>query len=83
MAAIESAYFWAIGRRLSFIVGVSSSPPGSQSPSTSVNRLMPSGLESAALAVSIPCWTAAITRPSRASALRSPSIPWRVAHAGA
>jgi hypothetical protein len=30
-ASISDAYFSAIGLRLSFIVGVSSSPPGSQS----------------------------------------------------
>ena len=32
IASISSAYFAAIGLRFSFIVGVSSSPPGSQSP---------------------------------------------------
>ena len=47
------------GRRLSFIVGVSSSPPGSQSPSTSVKRLIASGRESVALAASTASWTAA------------------------
>jgi hypothetical protein len=36
MASIVAAYFSAIGRRLSFIVGVSSSPPGGQSPSITV-----------------------------------------------
>jgi hypothetical protein len=41
------------GRRLSFSVGVSSSPPGSQSPSTSVKRLIVSGRESVAFAPSI------------------------------
>ena len=34
IASISSAYFSAIGLRLSFIVGVSSSPPGAQSPGT-------------------------------------------------
>ncbi len=46
----RAAYLSAIGRRLSFIVGVSSSPPGSQSPSTSVKRLIVSGRESVAFA---------------------------------
>ena len=40
IASISSAYFSAIGLRLSFIVGVSSSPPGSQSPATIVNFLI-------------------------------------------
>ena len=35
----RSAYFSAIGLRLSFIVGVSSSPPGTQSPSSDVEAL--------------------------------------------
>jgi len=40
MASISAAYLAAIGLRLSFIVGVSSSPLGSQSSSSSVNFLI-------------------------------------------
>ena len=41
-----TSYFSAIGLRLSFIVGVSSSPPGTQSPSTMWNFLICSTRES-------------------------------------
>ena len=75
-ASISPAYFSAIGLRLSFIVGVSSSPPGSQSPSTSAKRLICSTRASFALAASTPSCTAARTRGSFASVARSrASIP--------
>ena len=50
---MSSAYFSAIGLRLSFIVGVSSSPPGSHSVSSSLWRRIFSTLERRPLAVSI------------------------------
>ena len=59
IASIASAYLASIGLRLSFIVGVSSSPPGSQSPSTMVKYLICSTRASLALAASTPSWTAA------------------------
>ena len=52
----------AIGLRLSFIVGVSSSPPGAQSPATIVNFLTCSTRASCALPASTPAWTAARIR---------------------
>src|ERR687889_248899 len=52
MASISAAYFSAIGLRLSFIVGVSSSPPGSQSPWTMKNVLTCSTRARRALAAS-------------------------------
>lgn len=63
-----------IGRRLSFIVGVSSSPPGSQSPGTRWKRLTCSARASRSLAASTPCWTAARTRFGERDALAVPSV---------
>ena len=54
-------YFSAIGLRLSFIVGVSSSPPGSHSVGRILNFLICSTRASCSLAASISSWTAAIT----------------------
>ena len=45
IASICEAYFSAIGLRFSFIVGVSSSPPGSQSSLRTVNFLIASTFE--------------------------------------
>src|ERR1700722_16019853 len=56
--SIASAYLAAIGLRWSLIVGVSSAPPGNQSPRTMVNRLICSTRARRALAASIPAWTA-------------------------
>ena len=68
IASIVSAYLASIGLRLSFIVGVSSSPPGSQSPSTIVNFLICSTRASLVLAASTPSCTAARISSLRASA---------------
>ena len=77
------AYFAAIGLRLSFIVGVSSSPPGTQSPAHEVNFLICSTRESFALAASTPSWTAARTRSSPASASSVGAVDARAAAAQA
>jgi hypothetical protein len=45
IASISEAYFCAIGLRLSFIVGVSSSPPGNQSSLSTMNFLIASTFE--------------------------------------
>ena len=55
IASIDSAYLDPIGLRLSFIVGVSSSPPGNQSPLTIVNFLICSTRARCELARSTPC----------------------------
>ena len=70
--------------RLSFIVGVSSSPPGSQSPRTSVNFLICSTRASSALPLSTASCTAATIRSSSASSVSDlPSIPMPRGQAGA
>ena len=85
IASIASAYFSAIGLRLSFIVGVSSSPPGSQSPATIVNFLICSTRASFSLAASTPSWTAArtalVVRERLERGVRR--CPAAAAHAGA
>src|SRR3984957_5818313 len=73
LPSISGAYFAAIGLRLSFIVGVNSSPPGSQSPLTIVNFLICSTFASFSLAPSSACWTASRTRSSSANAASEPS----------
>ena len=54
MRSISASYLAEIGRRLSFIVGVSSSPPGAQSPGTTVNFLICSTRARRWLAASMP-----------------------------
>src|SRR3954470_830173 len=51
-ASISLSYLRSIGRRFSFIVGVSSSPPGGHSPSSSLKRLICSTRERRSLAAS-------------------------------
>ena len=84
MLLMSPSYFSAIGLRLSFIVGVSSSPPGSQSPSTITNFLICSTRASLALASSTPAWIASRIAGSPASSSSYlPSSPFCAAHAGA
>ena len=81
MASISAAYFSAIGLRLSFMVGVSSSPPGGQSDGMSVNFLICSTRESRPFAASTPSWIAAISCSSPTSSERDrPSSPFCFAH---
>src|SRR5215218_5564626 len=84
IASISPAYFSAIGLRLSFIVGVSSSPPGAQSPRRIVNFFTCSTRASSALPLSTAAWTAARTASSSArSSSERPSSPCWAANAGA
>src|SRR5262249_30433697 len=84
IASIAAAYFSAIGRRLSFIVGVSSSPPGSQAAGPIVNFLICSTRASRSLAASIAACTASRARGSAANcSSATPSNPLRAAHSGA
>src|SRR5882757_5657471 len=53
-SSISAAYFWAMERRLSFIVGVSSSPPGSQNTGSTRRRLICSTRDNFALAAATP-----------------------------
>ena len=63
------AYFSWIGLRFSFIVGVSSSPPGCQSSSSSLNFLICSTRASCSLAASTPLPRDLRVRPPRGSVL--------------
>lgn len=63
----SAAYLTAIGLRLSFCLGVSSSPPGNHSADRIVQRLICSGCESLALAACMLMWIAAIYAGSRES----------------
>src|SRR5437588_189157 len=84
IASISAWYLAVIGLRLSFIVGVSSSPPGFHSPGTTVNLFSCSTRAKCEFASSIACWTASTTFGSLASCSSlSPSIPCCFAHWGA
>ena len=85
IASIAASYFALIGLRLSFIVGVSSSPPGSQSRSTIVNFLICSTRASVSLArVDALLHRRDHGRPRRASASSEvSSMPCCAAQAGA
>ena len=69
-ASISAAYFAAIGLRLSFIVGVSSSPPATQSSGSTANRLICSTRASFSLARSICAATSACGSSTVAAASR-------------